>query len=103
MNHIRRIGIDGVLTFAASKLCHPEWSLAASEASSRTQSKDPITTESITGNAKSFRIVVRFFDDQDAEILHDPSREVTAWESPARQCRVTTTHTIESRRDATLA
>ena len=68
--------------------CHPERSLAASKASGQTQSKDPLNSDSATGKARSFRIAVRFFDDQDTEVLHGPSREAATWDGPARQCRM---------------
>ena len=68
--------------------CHPERSLAESEANHQTQSKDPCCTGVLEGTAESFRIVIRFFDQQGTELFPGPSREAAAWESPARKCRV---------------
>ena len=48
--------------------CHPERSLAKSEAIRQTESKDPMTEEGTTGDARNFRTVVRFFDDHDTEL-----------------------------------
>jgi hypothetical protein len=42
--------------------CHPERSLAESEANCQTQSKDPVPAATSTGAAGNFRIVIRFFD-----------------------------------------
>lgn len=56
-------------------LCHPERSLAKSEANRQTESKDPCNLGMAWGQAASFRIAVRFFDEQGAEVLHAPSRE----------------------------
>ncbi len=83
MNHIRRI--KDVLTCAAPNACHPERSLAASKASGQTQSKDPYNLHGSPGDARSFRIAVRFFDDHDTEFLHDPSREAAIECSPRRK------------------
>lgn len=68
--------------------CHPERSLAVSEANRQTQSKDLLFAEGGTGDAGSFRIEVRFFDEQGMEFFTGPSREAAPWESPARKCRV---------------
>ena len=68
--------------------CHPERSLAESEANRQTQSKDPCCTGVLEGTAVSFRIVIRFLDEQNTEFLSDSSREAAACESPARKCRV---------------
>jgi hypothetical protein len=66
-------------------LCHPERSLVESEANRQTESKDPASADVITGNARNFRIVVRFFDDHEYEQF--ASREA-ALTSTARKCRV---------------
>ena len=66
-------------------LCHPERSLVESEASRQTKSKDPVLTCSGIGNAGSFRIAVRFFDEQGAEMLHEPSCEAAKACSPPRK------------------
>jgi len=70
--------------------CPPERSLALSEANRQTQSKELMFSESDIGAAGSFRIEVRFFDEQGLEFFHGPSRKAAAWESPARKCRVST-------------
>ena len=90
MNHILRI---------SSKVCHPERGLA-SEAN-QTQSKDPFNRDSTRGGEGSFRVVVRFFDEHEAELSHISSREAAERESPARKCRVSERKGIESRRDVT--
>ncbi len=101
MNHIRRT--EGVPSCSVQNACHPERSLTTSETSRQTQSKDPAYSESATGQAGNFQVVVRFFDEQNAEFQHGPSREAAECESPARQCRVSNQKGIESRRDATPA
>ena len=83
MTHIRRIG--AVLTCAALNPCHPERSLAKSEATRQTESKDPYNLPATRGDARSFRIAIRFFDDHDTEVLHDPSREAAIECSPRRK------------------
>jgi hypothetical protein len=72
----------------ALKSCHPERNLAESGANRQTQSKDPYQRDTARGNERTFRIVVRFFDEYEAEHRPLPSREAAGWESPARQCRV---------------
>jgi hypothetical protein len=57
-----------------------------SEANRQTESNDPVPAGSGTAAARSFRIVVRFFDERESE-LRPASRREVAWESPARQCR----------------
>ncbi len=59
-----------------------------SKASRQTESKDPVPADSDTGNARNFRIAVRFFDESEAELCPVSSREATERESPARKCRV---------------
>ena len=87
----------------AANPCHPERSLAASEASGQTQSKDPYNPHGGRGDARNFRIVIRFFDDNDSELPYDSSREAAKWESPARKSRVSTIHVTDPHRDATHA
>jgi hypothetical protein len=84
------------------KPCHPERSLAKSEANRPTESKDPVRPDSCTCHARNFRIVIRFFDGDEAEHLPVSSREVAAWENPAR-CRKSHEIETESRRDGTKA
>jgi hypothetical protein len=71
----------------SATLCHPERSLAVSEANRQKQSKDLVFAEGIS-SAGSFRIAVRFLDEQGIEFFPSPSRGAAAWESPARKCRV---------------
>ena len=83
MNHIRR---DNSVTLCmALNPCHPERSLAESEANRQTESKDPVIATSGRGRARSFRVLVRFFDEQGAEVLHEPSREAAKECSPRRK------------------
>jgi uncharacterized DUF497 family protein len=70
------------------KSCRPERSLAESEANRQTQSKDPYHRNTARGNEKNFRVVVRFFNEHEAELRPVSSREAAAWEIPTRQCRV---------------
>jgi hypothetical protein len=83
--------------------CHPERSVAESEANRQTQSKDPYRAEAAGCKAGNFRIIIRFFDEQETEHLPLPSCEAAAWESPSRKCRVTMENTSKSRRDGTDA
>jgi len=73
---------------ALSRDCHPERSLAKSEAIGQTQSKDPVPDESATSIARIFRIAVRFFDEFEAEHLPVSSRDATGCMNPAQTCRV---------------
>lgn len=82
-----------------SNICHPERSLAESEATRQTQSKDPVPDESATSIARIFRIAVRFFDEFEAEHLPVSSREAALCERPARKCRIGEENANE---DATL-
>jgi hypothetical protein len=59
-----------------------------SGANRSTQPKDLEFSASGTGAAGSFRIEVRFFDEQGLELCHGPSREAAPCESPVRKCRV---------------
>jgi hypothetical protein len=70
------------------KPCHPERSLAESEANRQTQSKDLVPSGGGVATERNFRIVVRFFDERKAELRPALSRETAAWEIPAQQCRV---------------
>jgi len=81
--------------------CHPERSLAESEGNRQTESKDPYRAEAAGFKAGNFRVIVRFFDEQETEHLPLPSCEATAWESPSRKCRVTTRNTNQSCREVT--
>ncbi|HEY6372736.1 MAG TPA: hypothetical protein VIX37_19315 [Candidatus Sulfotelmatobacter sp.] len=67
--------------------CHPERSLAESGAKRQTQSKDLAPSGAGTATEVNFHIVIRFFDEHEAEHRPVSSREAAAWESPARQCR----------------
>lgn len=51
----------------APKVCHPERALSFAERGAQAQSKDPVFIGS-GSNAGSFRIVVRFFDEQNIEV-----------------------------------
>jgi hypothetical protein len=68
-----------------STSCHPERSLAKSEANRQTQSKDPVPLAANTGLEGIFRVVIRFFDEKDAE---QRPLDAAQCESPARQCRL---------------
>jgi hypothetical protein len=70
------------------KPCHPERSLAEREANRQTQSKDLARADGSPGPAGNFRIVVRFFDEREAELRPVSSREAAKYESPARKCRL---------------
>jgi len=59
--------------------CHPERSLAESEANCQTQSKDPVPAATSTGAAGNFRIVIRFFDEHEAECHHECSPRRKPW------------------------
>lgn len=69
----------------ASNACHPERSLAESEANRQTQSKDPVPAVAVTGNARNFRIMVRCYDERGAELFPDPSRQAAKECSPGRK------------------
>ena len=51
------------------KLCNPEQNLAVSESNGEAQSKDPYGINARRGESNNFRTVVRFFDEQDAELV----------------------------------
>ena len=65
--------------------CHPERSLAVSEANRQTQSKDPVFADSDTDFEGNFRIVIRFFDEHGGEKGHLPTREAAIECSPRRK------------------
>jgi hypothetical protein len=67
------------------KPCHPERSLAESEAIRQTQSKDPYRPDTARGTESNFRVVVRFFDENATENRQVPSREAAACVSPGRK------------------
>jgi hypothetical protein len=69
-----------------STSCHPEQSLAKSEAIRQTQSKDPYST--VTANsAGCFRITVRFFEELGTEQSPIASHEAGPCEGQARLCQ----------------
>jgi hypothetical protein len=70
--------------------CHPERSLAQSEAKRQTQSKDPVPAHSGADNNGNFRIVIHFLDEHDTETFSVSSHEATACDSPAGKYRVKT-------------
>ncbi|HEV3510473.1 MAG TPA: hypothetical protein VGS05_02140 [Candidatus Sulfotelmatobacter sp.] len=72
--------------------CHPARSLATSEANPPTQSKDACCSTAIGGAEGGFHIVIRFFDEHEAERLPEFSGEAAACNSPGRKCRVGSVH-----------
>jgi hypothetical protein len=68
---------------------HPERSLTASDASRHTESNHPMPAESATAESRSFRIVVRFFDEHAGECIPVSRRAATAEYSPRRKLRQT--------------
>ncbi len=70
------------------KPCHPERSLAMSEANRQAESKDPYRGDTTRGDEGNFRIVIHFFDEHETEQLHVSSREAAPGENPAPQCRM---------------
>jgi hypothetical protein len=86
----------------ALKPCHPERSLAKSEAIRQAESKDPYCIGATESRARYFRTVVRIVAD-DRERCPVSSHETVACESPARKWRVEEQMENESRRDVTLA
>ena len=72
-------------TQAATISCHPERSLATSAASHQTQSKDLYDLDPTRGDARNFRIMVRFFSDPEAECDPVSSREAATECSPRRK------------------
>jgi len=65
------------------KSCHPERSLAEREANRQTQSNDSVLAGAIKGDARCYRVVVRFFDEQNAEFCHVDRPEAGSCKSPA--------------------
>jgi len=55
MNHIRRIGTDGVLESSAPNTCHPA------------QSKHAYHHDAASGRERNFRIAIRFLDHHDTK------------------------------------
>jgi len=85
------------------KSCHPERNLAESEANGQTQSKDLCQLDRTLGVRENFRrVVVRFFDEQEAEHLPGEGRDA-AGQSPTRQCGVSKQMETESHRYGTHA
>ncbi len=99
-----------MISSSTSKDCHPERSLAVSKANCWTESKDPYHSDIAGASARNFRIAIRFFDDHDTEVLHEPSRKAEACEGSAPfgfaqgrlPCRITRESVNESRRGFTL-
>lgn len=60
--------------------CHPEWSLAKSEANRETQSKDPYHQDTAWGQTADSRIEIGFFDEQNAEVLNELGCEAVVYE-----------------------
>lgn len=59
-----------------------------SEVSRQAESKDPEQADSPTSRERHFRVVVRFFEEDDGEHIPVSSGEAgEAWESPASKCR----------------
>ena len=87
----------------ALKPCHPERSLAKSEAIRQTESKDPYSTGATESSEKYFHTAVRFFAEHNPEQRPITSREAAECESPARKRRVEEQREYESRREVTLA
>jgi hypothetical protein len=88
---------------ATLAICHPERTLAKSEAIRQTKSKDPYQLGTTLGDARNFRVVIGSFDKHETRYLPISSREAAPSESPVRKCRVRSTRRDESRRDVTLA
>jgi hypothetical protein len=70
-----------------ARVGHPEQSLAASAVNRLTESKDPAPADRGASAARSFRIVVRFFDEREFELRPVSSRETADCDSPMGQCR----------------
>jgi hypothetical protein len=59
-----------------------------SEANRQAESKDPYDRDTTCVDEGNFRIVVRFFEEDDGEHIPVSSGEAgEAWESPASKCR----------------
>ena len=68
-------------TSTAPKPCHPERSLAMSEAIRQTESKDPYHPDATRCDERNFRIAVRFFDEHETEQCPVSSREAATCEA----------------------
>jgi hypothetical protein len=94
---------------SAPSNCHSERSLAVSQASPQTESKDPYPANAIRAEAGNSRVVAP--GEHDTVRQQHPSREAAGWESPAPfgftegslEGRVASPVKNESCRDATLA
>ena len=82
--------------------CHPERSLAKSEAIRQTESKDPYRFGITLGDVRNFRVVIPIVDEPETQHRPISSREAAGCESPARKCRVSFIRRGESGRDVTL-
>ncbi|HLZ43660.1 MAG TPA: hypothetical protein VKQ11_22020 [Candidatus Sulfotelmatobacter sp.] len=67
--------------------CHPERSLAESDANRQAQSKDLVFAESATADEMNFRTATRFFDEHNTEQLpvlsREPVKECSPWRKPS--------------------
>lgn len=68
MNHTRRD--KSVSLCVALNPCHPERALSSAARGAQAQSKDPCNLGAAWAQAGSFRIAVRFFDEQNIEVNH---------------------------------
>lgn len=59
----------------AHNACHPERSLAMREAHRQTQSKDPYSRRTASGQAGNLRIAIRFLDEHNTDYRPSCSRE----------------------------
>jgi hypothetical protein len=76
-------------TISSSSLaCHPERSLADGAANRHAQSKDPHHPETTRDRGGKFRVVVRFFDENEGELLSASGRETEKCAGAARKCRI---------------
>jgi hypothetical protein len=70
---------------SSSLVCHPERSLADSAANRHAQSKDPHHPETTREHGGKFRVVVRFFDENEGELLSAAGRETKKCAGAARK------------------
>ncbi len=82
------------------KSCHPERSLVESEANRQTESKDPLLSGRGTGDERNFRIVVRFFEEDNAVHLPVSIGEAEASERTVRQSRADAAQETSPKRTA---
>lgn len=68
-----------------TKACHPERALSFAERGAQVQSKDPCNLDVPGSRLGCFRIAVRFYDEQGAEVLHETSREAAMECTPRRK------------------